>query len=75
MAEKITQALIYQELKYLRADVQEIKVAVNGTEQVPGLKIRVDRIEQIEGLRQRMLGYIWASIGSLLVGLLLLALA
>ena len=70
MAEKVTQALIYEQLKYLRADVQEIKIAVNGTEQAPGLKIRVDRIEQTEGLRRRMLGYVWASIGSLLVGLL-----
>ena len=70
MAEKITQALIYQELQYIKRDVGDIKTAVNGTEQSPGLKIRVDRIEQTEGLRRRMLGYVWASIGSLLVGLL-----
>ena len=70
MAEKITQALVYQELQHIKRDVGDIKTAVNGTEQSPGLKIRVDRIEQTEGLRRRMLGYVWASIGSLLVGLL-----
>ena len=70
MAEKITQALIYQELQYIKRDIGEIKTAVNGTEQTPGLKIRVDRLEQTEGSRKRMLGLVWTSIGSLLVGLL-----
>lgn len=70
MAEKVTQALIYQELQYIKRDVSEIKAAVNGTDQTPGLKIRVDRLEQTEGSRKRTLGFVWTSIGSLLVGLL-----
>jgi len=75
MAQKITQALIYQEIQAIKNDMGELKEYVVGTPTAPGLVGRLDRVEQKEQdkekRRTKQLGYIWSAIGALFSGAVL----
>lgn len=82
MAQKVTQALIYQEIMSIKEKLaehtvtdtenfKEIKHILEGTSENPGFKVRVDRLEQIEKNRTSHLGYVWTAIATLASGLAL----
>jgi len=77
MAQKITQALIYQEVIALKETLdnhskqdnnnfRELRQILEGSESAPGMKIRVDRIEQLDIARKRQFSYVWSAILALL---------
>jgi hypothetical protein len=79
MAQKITQALIYQELQTIKETNQrhtealgELRLILEGSDAAPGMKIRLDRIEQREDSRKKQLGYLWSAVMLVLSGVVTL---
>lgn len=82
MAQKVTQALIYQEILTIKDKLaehtvtdtdnfKEIKHILEGTSENPGFKVRMDRLEQVEKNRHSHIGYIWSAIVTVAAGLIL----
>ena len=51
-------AAVEMQVKCISSDVKEIRLALLGDEQVPGMKLQIDRLEQKEQTRSKILWFL-----------------